>query len=353
MFNVEFIRNIFDYFISNQYLFVVLVFIVFLFLAKTLLFFLLKIGDRVAKHTDSDVDDHILEIFRHYSGILVFFLSVEVSLNAAIFASDFVTIITQVNRSILVVICCLLLGKNLLKYLIIVWAKEYGKGNKKVNDELLSLLDKTAIILIYIIGIILFLKIWKVDIAPLLASLGVMGIILGFAVKDSLSNIFGGVSIMLDKSYRIGHVIKLSSGVSGTVVDIGLRSTKIRTWDNEMVVVPNASMANSEIKNYNMPNRKARKTIQIGVVYGTDPEKVKKILLKCMNSISDVAESPEPSVMFTEYGDFALKFDARYWVEDMSKKWPVHQELMFKINKEFNKSNIEMAFPTQTVYVKK
>ena len=76
--------------------------------------------------------------------------------------------------------------------------------------------------------VITFFKIWKIDVAPLLASLGIAGVVLGFAVKDSLANIFGGISIMFDRSYRIGHIIKLSSGVSGSVVDIGLRSTKIR-----------------------------------------------------------------------------------------------------------------------------
>ena len=137
-------------------------------------------------------------------------------------------------------------------------------------------------------------------------------------------------------------------------MDIGLRSTKMRTYDNQLLNIPNGYLANSRIQNYTQPNPKIRVVVEFGVEYGTNVDKVRKAVVKEISSISDVIlENPEPNCVFIEMGDFALKFKALFWVKNWQEAYGKKLEATEKIYNLLNKLKIGIPYPTQTIELKK
>jgi len=197
------------------------------------------------------------------------------------------------------------------------------------------------------------LGVWGVDIGPFLAGLGIAGLAISFALQESLGNIFGGISLIMDRVYKVGDRIQLDSGEVGTVVDVGLRSTRLRTFDNELIVIPNSKPANSKVKNYVQPDTSLRVVVNFGVEYGTKLEKVKKVLEPVLKKMKGISKSPAPVVEFIEMGDSSLNCIAKFWVPNYEHAYGKKLEATDLIYNELNKAKIGIPFPTTTVYVKK
>ena len=233
------------------------------------------------------------------------------------------------------------------------WAITFSKKTKSnLDDVLLPLLHKVTKVFFVLIGLMWVLKIWKINITPYLAGVGISGIVLGLALQDSLKNIFGGISLLLDRTYQVGDKIQLESGEVGTILDIGLRSTKLVTFDNEVIYIPNGYLANSRVLNYARPDPKVRTRVFFGVEYGTDVDKVRKIVMDVITNMDDVMADPAPNVQFLEMGDFALKFRANFWVDQWNLAYDKKLEATEKIYNALRKAKIGIPFPTQTVYLK-
>ena len=186
----------------------------------------------------------------------------------------------------------------------------------------------------------------------MLASLGIAGVAVAFALQNTLGNIFGGISLILDKSIKIGDKIRLDNDAMGIVLDVGLRSTKIRTWDNELITIPNGKMADSRILNFMQPDLTVRGAIEFGVEYGSDPAKVRKVVLDAISKIPRVLKDPEPKVLMMEMSDFALKFKAFFWVDNFDLKFDTKSAATEEIYKSLGKAGIGIPFPTRTIYIK-
>jgi len=191
-----------------------------------------------------------------------------------------------------------------------------------------------------------------------LAGLGIAGLAIGLALKDTLANILAGISIFADRYFKVGDVIKLESGETGKVIDLGLRSTKIRTFDNEVIIVPNSQIAGGRLINFAKPELKARISLEIGVEYGSDPDKVKKVILEVVNKLAKkekhiITKDTPPGIFFKDMGAFALKFALKVWVTDYRVRYGIKDKLNTGIYKALNKEKIGIPFPTRTVYLKK
>ncbi|MFH1063649.1 MAG: mechanosensitive ion channel family protein, partial [Candidatus Woesearchaeota archaeon] len=234
------------------------------------------------------------------------------------------------------------------------WGRKVAKKTAStIDDALVPLFRRTSRVIILIMMAIMVLDIWGVNVAGLLAGVGIAGIAIGFAVKDTLSNIFGGVSLILDKTFNVGEKIQLDDGTVGIVQDVGIRATRVRTYDNDVIVIPNGLMANMKIKNYTLPDIRARVKVPFTIAYGEDPEKVKKLVLAEINKFDDILKDPEPFVKLDTMGDFSLNMLAFFWVDHIDKYYPKLEEANIKIYKLLNKHKIEIPFPTRIVHVKK
>ncbi|MGM0771591.1 MAG: mechanosensitive ion channel family protein [Halobacteriota archaeon] len=224
------------------------------------------------------------------------------------------------------------------------------KTETKVDDEVLPLLKGLSDIVIGLIGIGLILEgVWGVNVVPLFASAGIVGIAIAFAAKDAISQFFGGLSIYYDKPFKNGDRIEIGEGQIGIVEEVGIRSTRILDLYNNMIIIPNSIIANNKVINYTSPQPHMMLKIMIGVVYGSDVAKVKRVLMDIARSIDLVLDYPEPSVRFDNHGDFSLDFALILWVKYPSDKFSVINEVNTLIDSEFRKEEIDIPFPTYTI----
>ena len=251
--------------------------------------------------------------------------------------------------SVLLLISAIRLVHNLSVWLEKSWV---DRTKSTLDEGLLPHLRKAAKAVICILGVLLILRQWEVRVGPLLGALGIGGLAVGLALNSSLANIFGGIQLILDRSINVGDKIMLDSGETGVVLDVGLRSTKMRTYENEVLFVPNSALANARVKNYTKPDATIRVTVDFGVAYGSDVARVKQIVLDAISTLDDIKEEPAPQVLFFKMNDFSLDMSARVWVDDYQEQFGKKMEMTQLIYDTLVENDIEIPFPTRTVYVK-
>jgi small-conductance mechanosensitive channel len=197
----------------------------------------------------------------------------------------------------------------------------------------------------------IILSIWQVDITPLLASAGILGLAVAFAAKETLANFFGGISIFFDKPYKIGDYVNLESGERGEVVLIGIRSTRIKTRDDILITIPNSLMANMTIINESAPKQKLRIRIPFGVAYGTDVDQVEEVVMGIAESNRMVVKDPDPRVRFRRFGDSALEFELLCWGNQPAERGLLIHQLNRAIYKRFAEEGIQIPFPQRDLHI--
>ena len=219
------------------------------------------------------------------------------------------------------------------------------------ESELFLMTQNIGIAFISISGGLAIMGIWGINLTPLLASAGIAGIIVGLAAKDTLGNFFGGISLLLDKPFKHGDYIVLSSGERGRVVDIGLRSTRIVTRDDILITVPNSVIISTKIINETAPAGIMRVRAKISVLQGSAPEKVQEALLKIAKENRLVLSEPAPRVRFRGFGDTSFDFELLCWIAKPKDKGRVLHQLNTAAVKEFTRSGISLVTPQREVTV--
>jgi small-conductance mechanosensitive channel len=306
---------------------------------------------RIAKRTKTDVDDKLFEATKWPLSLIVLFFGIKVSIlplelpeKAALYTNHFIDSVLILIISIVAI--------SIFNLLIDSWGKKFTEKTKSdMDDQLLLLFHRFVKVLLFILAFLFILQRWGIQVGPLLASLGIAGIAIGFALKDSLSNIIGGIQLIVDKTFCVGDKIEMEDGTLGVVKDISLRSTRIRTYDNELIIVPNGKFATENIKNHVQPDLKVRVRVPFGVVYGSDPKKVKKVVLKAIKNIEHIMDDPEPAVLFMEMADFSLNFRAQFWVPSYEHRFMAKIVATELIYDALNKAGIGIPFPTRTLYI--
>jgi len=219
-----------------------------------------------------------------------------------------------------------------------------------LDDQLLPILRKSIKVAIWILAFIVGLDNAGYNIGALLAGMGIGGIALAMAAKDTVSNFFGGLTVFIDKPFAVKDRI-LIDDIDGTVEEIGIRSTRIRNLNGRMVTIPNSIFTNNKIENISSePSRKIN--ITLGLNYNTTPERMQlaiNILKEIVNNNNKV-EDDNVLVGFTEFGDFSLNINLIYFIKSQQNYLEVQSEVNQEILRRFNQEKLEFAFPTQTIY---
>lgn len=208
-----------------------------------------------------------------------------------------------------------------------------------------------------ILGALILLNTLGISITPVLTALGVGGLAVALALQDTLSNLFAGFYVSLAGQVRVGDYLKLDSGQEGYVTDISWRSTAIRALSNNLIVVPNAKLAQAIVTNYYLPEKRMSLSIPVSVSYDCDPDDIERILteeaLAGTATIPGLLSEPAPSVRFIPgFGDSSLNFSLNCHVAEFVDQYLVQHELRKRIFKRFRKDGIEIPFPIRTVYMK-
>ncbi len=229
-----------------------------------------------------------------------------------------------------------------------------AKTESTVDDQLAPFATKTLKVLVVVLGALMILQGFGLNVMSLLAGLGLGGLALALAAQDTAANVFGSITILLDHPFKIGDWVKIQD-VEGTVEEIGFRSTRIRTFYNSVIAIPNAVVAKEKIDNMGArPVRRIRHNL--GLHYNTAPnvieefcDCVKYIIVQNEKVVKDTA-----TVIFNGYGDSALNILVNFHVHvvDSNEEMLVQQKILLEILEIAKKLNVDFAYPTRTVYMK-
>lgn len=240
--------------------------------------------------------------------------------------------------------------KNLLNSYLL--PKVASDKESKLDVNAVKAIQKIISGCIWIVALITAISMFGVDVAAMLTTLGVGGIAFALAAQDTIKNLFGGFTIFVDKPFKLGDRIQVA-GFDGTVEEIGMRSTRIRTLAGRLVTIPNYKIVDSEIENVTAED--ARKiTLNLGLTYDTTPESMQEAMtwLKALpTQISTIKQDVIAS--FTTYGDFSLGITFIYYIKSRADIFETQSQVNLTILKHFNEKGWNFAFPTQTIYTQK
>lgn len=306
-----------------------------------------------ASKTGTTADDLLLEALRSPSIFWTAAISLYIALDTSSIQQRYVNYGLKALY-VLVVLSVTLACANIISRLV-----QNALAKKSEAGTPVTGLSRTIIkAVVFALGGLIIANSLGVSITPMLTALGVGGLAVALALQDTLSNLFAGVHIIVENPVRVGDYIKLDSGEEGFVADIGWRTTRIRKLANNIIIVPNSKLAQSNITNYYLPEKRMSLLISIGVSYNCDPDNIEAVLLE--EAIAGAAEipgllaEPAPFVRFIPgFGDSSLDFTLICQVSEFVDQYLAQHELRKRIFRRFRKEGIEIPFPQRTVHLKK
>jgi MscS family membrane protein len=242
---------------------------------------------------------------------------------------------------------------QLVEFLSKVFLARAEKTESKTDDQLVPFLRDILKVLVYIIVFLAFLSnIFQINIAALVAGLGVGGIAIALASKDSLENLLGSFTIFLDKPFAVGDLVTID-GITGTIERVGIRSTRIRTLDKSFVTVPNKKLTESNLDNLTLRSQR-RARFMVGLTYNTHPDTVRAIVADIQKELDDHPQTSMDGVAHLyEFGESSLSILVQYFVNSMD--WNVYlrvrEEINFKVMDIVHQRGSQFAFPTRSIYL--
>ena len=343
----DFIPNY--YIFSNslkQYIIAVVIFLIAFFVFRIFQRVILNRLAKVAGKTRTDIDDRLIEVIRSIKPRFYLVLSIWIALKYLVISPLFSQII-DAGLTIFIVYQLVVTVQLIINFI----AKRHLEADG--SRSLVALISGVAKFVLWSFGILLILSNLGINVTSLIAGLGIGGIAVALAAQSILGDVFSSLVIYFDKPFTIGDFITFD-GEAGTVERVGFRTTRIRSIKGEEIVVSNTDLTSQKVHNYKkMENR--RIVFNLGVTYGTSSAKLRKIPKMIKEIIKGVKETEFDRVHFNEFGDSALLFEVVYYVKssDYSKYMDINQKINLKIKDAFRKEEIEMAFPTQTIYLDK
>ena len=243
----------------------------------------------------------------------------------------------------------LVLGWLAIKLIVSMVGKAVEKGGKKntlFGNFIRNVIGKIcwAVLIVVVLGKL------GVDIAPIVAGLGVTGFILGFAFQESLGNLASGLMIAINEPFKIGDYV-IVAGLEGTVIKMDMMAATLATADNKKVVIPNKSAWGSPITNFSALGRR-RVDIKVGIDYGCDAAKAIRVALETLPLVPGVLTDPAPSVSVASMDDSQVTLNIRPWA-DGGKYWDVYNDTQIAIKSAFEQNGIDIPFPQLTVHMDK
>ncbi len=320
-------------------------------LAKVILWFTKNIFKKLTKKTKSKIDDIIIDMLEEPLAFAIIIFGVWMALKLLDLSKfgDLEKLISQAYFILIIFDLAWLLNR-----LFAAIIKEYltplvQKSETDLDDQLLPIIAKGIKVTVWVLAIIIGLNNAGYNVGALLAGMGIGGLALAMAAKDTVSNIFGGFTIFTDKPFTIKDRVKVD-GIDGIVEEIGIRSTRIRTLAGRLVTVPNSKFTDNKIENVSSePNRKV--ALNLGLTYDTSTDKIQKAI-DILIAINKNTEATEDKTVagFNAFDPSALNIIYIYYIKKGESNMLVQTTMNLEILKQFNENNLEFAFPTQTIF---
>lgn len=310
---------------------------------------------KLTSRTKTTIDDQIIDVIEPPARFFLVVVGLWASftyLNSVSQLEEPIKLVTHIIRSLFAFsfFWAAYRANNMLEEIL---KKVVTRTRSDIDDQIVSFVIKFLRVAVVMLGVMVVVREWGYDIAGLIAGLGLGGLAVALAAKDTVANIFGSITILLDRPFSVGDWIETPS-VEGTVEDIHLRSTRIRTFANALVSVPNSILANNPITNWTLM-KKRRIKYKLGVTYNTTHEQMEKCVkdLKSMLGNHPDIHPDTIFVYFNDFGDNALEIflyfftNTTNWQEYLS----VRQDVNLKIMKIIEQNGMSVAFPSRSIYM--
>lgn len=312
------------------------------------MFIIVRWLGKKADMTESRIDDIIIASIGTPAVIAVLVISVYASLQVATLPPGLDWIVeSSYFDAISIIIGAWIVSGFVHSFISIYGVRLVGDEESDIDERMIAIALTAAKYLIWFIAFLLILVVLEIDITALIAGAGIVGIAVGLAAKDFLSNFFGGAVIAMDKPFKLYDRVKIDN-FTGDVVQIGSRSTRLKTLENQIVTIPNSKITSSSVMNYSMPNS-MKVRVPVGIAYASDIPKVKRILSEIAREIAEnnpyILQKPQPVVYFLELGVSGLNFEIDLWTSDVTKTMEIKDGVNMMIAKRFAEEEIEILSP--------
>ena len=312
-----------------------------------------RLVGRLTARTRTDFDEQLVKVSHRPLVILVFLLTLNTGIKkiAEEVAGTGAAFLTGSAQTLYVlIVLALAVWVDFLAGTVVEWySRDYTNRTQSSLEHFLPLVRQLSRILVYFLALTIILEHFNINITGLVATAGVASLAIALAAQETLSNMFAGLMIMLDRPFRPGDRIEIDKGLVGDVLTIGTRTTRILTLENTVIVVPNKELANSRIINYVFPTPIVALKLNVGVAYDTDLSTVKQILGGILAGHPGVMTDPEPGVFFTGFGESSLDFLIFCWVPDYRQKFRIADEINTAIKERFEAAGIEIPYPRRNI----
>ena len=306
-----------------------------------------------AKKTTTTLDDEIIKNVKRPIYFLVLLIGFWYAVDQLVFLDAYYVYIGFIFLTAEILLIAYIVTR-IINVFVSWYANRLARKTKQeVSTNILVIFKKLLHAVVYIFAFLILLYLSKIDLSGALVGLGVGGIAIAFALQNLLSDAFSAFSIFFDRPFEIGDFIVIGDD-AGTVTHVSMRSTRIKLLQGEELVISNRSILDKNIHNYKKL-KKRRIVFSVGVTYGTPIEKLKKIESMIREVIGKCQLCQIDRIHFREFGAFSLNFEVVYFIDssDYNKYMDIQQQINFGIAEAFEKEKIEIAFPTQTIYLAK
>lgn len=306
-----------------------------------------SIFSRVVQKTQTNFDDQILRLLHRPIFYSILFIGFSIAVKTIGIPDYLDFAIVGVFKTITILIWLFVAMKILV--LSMEWATQ-KTSNPLLQQKTLPLFNNLGKIGIGLFGAYFIFLSWDININGILASAGVLGVVLGLAAKDTVANFFAGIFLMADSPFKEGDYILLETGERGYVKQMGLRSTRFMTRDDIEITIPNSVIAASKIVNESGgPGETERVRITLHVGYDSDIDAVKELLIQIALKNENVLNTPKPRVRFREFADHGLKLQLLFWIHKPEIRGRTVDAVNTEIYKQFSTNNILIPYPTMKV----
>lgn len=318
-------------------------------LVKLLALFSKKVIAPFVKRTSNHLDDVIYYSLESPLKFAIMLLGIWIAIHRLVYPDNFVNVVDNAYKILIVLDVTWIFGRLFSGLLQNYW----GHKPDGATNKMMPVIKRSIWVIVWIIGIVMALSNIGINISALLGTLGIGGIAFALAAQDTVKNIFGAFTIFTDKPFTIGDTINVN-GLEGTVVDVGVRSTKILGYDKRITTLPNYKITDASIVNITSEPMR-RVTVSLGLTYDTPPEKMQEaleILRAIPKKVDNVSTDPSNiTANFSDYTDSALVITYYYYIEKQGDVLKVASDMNMEILSSFNKAGLNFAFPTRTLYI--
>lgn len=335
--------------VQNEYVHFFLLLLVSILFAKIFDLFIKKYLSKLAKKTKTDIDDIILKLVAKPLFVIIILVGFYFSLKVLSVIAPYFALIDGIFTIAVTLLIALIFSKSLSFFI-----NRLFKVQKRF-EKTPKLISKIVTVMVYLIAFLYILSYFKIEVTPIIATLGLGGLAVGLALQNTLSNFIAGLQIISDKPINVGDFIEIQgANISGHVEDIGWRSTRIQTPQNAIIIVPNLKLAESIIINNSPPDHEMTLQVQVGVAYDSDLKKVEEVTVdvakKIQETVPGAVKTFEPFIQYHTFGDSNINFTVNLRLETFVDNSLVRHEFIKALKERYDKEKIEISWPVRKLY---